>query len=296
MVTVYATLGMDAVVEAVKDNAIPVIVCNKKDVARLAEKCKSMNSLKVIVYTNDLVPENDTTQLPAAPRGVTIVSFDSFCDSGNCTAFPATPPAPDTTAVVMVCVLHCVSALCCQIAYSHTHRCLQYTSGSTGKPKGVIITHRQVLAVAGAADIALGIIAGADVYLAYLPLAHIMELMAEFVMLSQGCTMCYADPKSLTTTGAYPMGALEQYKPSLMVAVPKIWDVIKKGIQAKVAAGGPVKEFLVNTALEWRLFALNHGFDTPFFKALVFKKIAAATGGNLRYVCFSSFMCSVASV
>lgn len=102
-------------------------------------------------------------------------------------------------------------------------------------------------------------------------------------MLAQGCTLCYADPKSLTTTGAYPIGALEQYAPTLMVAVPKIWDVIKKGIQAKVAAGSPVAAFLVGTALEWRDFALKHGFDTPFFKALVFKKIAKATGGNLRY-------------
>lgn len=157
-----------------------------------------------------------------------------------------------------------------------------YTSGSTGKPKGVIITHRQVVAVCAAAEVALGIRRGQDVYLAYLPLAHIMELMAEFVMLTQGCTMCYADPKSLTTTGAYPVGALEQYAPTLMVAVPKIWDVIKKGIQAKVAAGSPIAAFLVKTAFEWRGFAIKHGFDTPFFKALVFKKFAKVTGGNLR--------------
>jgi long-subunit acyl-CoA synthetase (AMP-forming) len=111
-----------------------------------------------------------------------------------------------------------------------------------------------------------------------------MELMAEFVMLTQGCTMCYADPKSLTTTGAYPVGALEQFAPTLMVAVPKIWDVIKKGIQAKVAAGSPVAAFLVKTAFEWRSFAIRHGFDTPLFKALVFKKFAKVTGGNLRYV------------
>lgn len=65
--------------------------------------------------------------------------------------------------------------------------------------------------------------------MAYLPLAHIMELMAEFTMISMGCAICYADPKSLTATGSYPIGALEAYSPTLMVAVPKIWDVIKKG-------------------------------------------------------------------
>ena len=131
-------------------------------------------------------------------------------------------------------------------------------------------------------EVALGIHPGEDVYLAYLPLAHILELMAEFIQLSDGCTMCYADPKSLTTTGAYPIGALEQYSPTLMAAVPKIWDVIKKGIEAKVGAGSPVAQFLVKTAMEWRGFAIAHGFDTPLFKALVFKKFSKVTGGKLR--------------
>ena len=258
VVTVYATLGIDAVVEAVKDNAIRAIVCNQKDVASVAEMCSKMPTLSVIIYTDDLVVPG-TTFTPPTVKNVKIVSFQDFCESGNVQAYPPTPPTADTCAVVM------------------------YTSGSTGKPKGVIITHRQVVSIVAAAEVALTIRQGNDVYLAYLPLAHIMELMAEFVMITQGCTMCYADPKSLTTTGAYPIGALEQYSPTLMVAVPKIWDVIKKGIQAKVAAGSPIAAFLVKTAFQWRGFALRNGFDTPLFKALVFKKFAKVTGGNLRY-------------
>ena len=145
-----------------------------------------------------------------------------------------------------------------------------------------MINHRQILGACASGEIALGIRAGEDVYLAYLPLAHIMELMAEFVMISQGCTLCYADPRSLTTTGAYPIGALEQYSPTLMVAVPKFWDTIKKGIMNKVNSGSPVAKFLVSTAMEWRTFALKNGFDTPLFKALVFKKFSKVVGGKLR--------------
>lgn len=109
-----------------------------------------------------------------------------------------------------------------------------------------------------------------------------MELMAEFCCLALGCTICYADPKTLTTKGAYPIGALEQYKPHLMVAVPKIWDVIKKGVEAKVAASSPVAQFLVKTAFQARTFAISHGFDTPLFKALVFKKFSKVVGGRLK--------------
>mmetsp|Transcript_6473 Transcript_6473/g.16585 ORF Transcript_6473/g.16585 Transcript_6473/m.16585 type:complete len:725 (-) Transcript_6473:151-2325(-) len=256
--TIYATLGMDAVVEAVVDNIIPVIVCNKKSVAALLAKSKKMPTLKVIVYTDDLVAPDEKIDLPTPPKGIKIMSMSEFIASGDVKAFPPTPPKADTTAVVM------------------------YTSGSTGKPKGVIINHRQIVGACAAGDIALGIQPGKDVYLAYLPLAHIMELMAEFVMIAMGCTMCYADPKSLTAKGAYPKGALEEFSPTIMVAVPKIWDVIKKGIQAKVAAGSPVIQFLFKTAFEWRGFALKNGFDTPLFKALVFKKLGAAVGGKLR--------------
>jgi len=64
--------------------------------------------------------------------------------------------------------------------------------------------------------------------------------------------------------------------------VPKIWDVIKKGVEAKVAASSPVKQFLVNTAFQARTFAINHGYDTPLFKKLVFSKFSKVVGGKLR--------------
>ena len=60
-------------------------------------------------------------------------------------------------------------------------------------------------------------------------------------------------------------------------------DVIKKGAQAKIAAGSPVTRLIAETAFEARAFALNHGYDTPLFNALVFKKFSALVGGNLRY-------------
>ena len=158
--TVYATLGIDAVVDVVTDNHVPLLVCNRKDVGKLVLKLGKMKCLTHIVYSNDLcAPEDLAAPLPTS-KHVKIVSFEEFVASGDTAAYPPTPPTPQTVAIAMA------------------------TSGSTGKPKSVIINHAQVTAVVGAADIALGIEKGKDVYLAYLPLAHIMELMAEFVMVS----------------------------------------------------------------------------------------------------------------
>ncbi len=256
--TIYATLGMDAVVEAVNGGVITAMVCNKRSVETVYKRLGEMPTLKTIIYTSDTVAVDDEIPLPTAAAGITIVSFEDFVASGDTVAFPPTPPKADSMAVLM------------------------YTSGSTGTPKGVVITHRQISAAIASGQDCLDIAPG-SVYLSYLPLAHIMELMAENAMLAAGCTLCYADPKTLTVKGAYPIGALEQYSPTHMVAVPKIWDVIKKGVEAKVNASSPVAKFLVQTAFQWRTFALAHGFDTPLFKALVFKKFSKVVGGKLAF-------------
>lgn len=255
--TIYATLGMDAVVDAVQETLSRGIVCNKINVHRLLERISEMPTLKFIVYTNDMIAPDQEVDMGTAVDGITVMSFDDFIESGDCSKFPPTPPAPESCAVIM------------------------YTSGSTGKPKGVVVTHSNLLSTVGGALISLGA-KNSDVYLGYLPLAHILELMAEFGMLGCGATICYADPKTLTQTGAYPIGALEQYSPTIMAGVPKIWDVIKKGVQAKIGLAPPISQFLFAWAFSVRSFAMARGFDTPVFAKIVFKKFSLVVGGRLR--------------
>lgn len=255
--TIYATLGMDAVVEAVNEGIIRAIVCNFSSVEAVAARKESMSSLTTIIYTSDLMAPDYKFESPTVD-GLEIISMEDFVARGDVQAYPPTPPTPASTAVVM------------------------YTSGSTGKPKGVIITHANVVASVGAAIEAFDLKEGVDRYLGYLPLAHIMEMYGELSMLMTGAQIAYADPKTLTTSGASPMGALEQFSPTVMVGVPKIWDVIKKGVEAKIAHSPPIAQFLVKTAFEAREFAISKGWDTPLFKALVFKKFSGAVGGNMR--------------
>lgn len=257
--TVYATLGIDSVGEAINDNSITAILCNKTNVQYLVDNAKKTKSLKTIIYTNDLIGEDMKVDLPTKlPRGLTVISFDDFVASGDTKKYPPVPPTPESAAVIM------------------------YTSGSTGKPKGVVVKHNSIVAGIAGAEFILNLDSSVK-YLGYLPAAHIFELMYEFVCLASGASISYADPKSLTATGSYPIGALEAYSPTHMVAVPKIWDTIKKAIVTKVAASPPVAQVLVNTALKWRAFCVTIGLDTPLFNALVFKKFKKILGGNVRH-------------
>jgi len=255
--TIYSTLGINAVVDAVNDGVISAMICNKTNVKKIVERIKEMPSLKTIIYTSYQIVPEDNTFIPPPPTDMMIISFNDFIEFGDTKLFPPLPPTPETMAVLM------------------------YTSGSTGKPKGVIITHAQGVAAVAAGEVGFGL-ESSDIYLGYLPLAHILELVAEFSMMLLGCMICYADPKTLTTKGAYPIGALEQYSPTIMAGVPKIWDVIKKGVEVKIGASSPLAQLIVNTAFQARIFANKHGWDTPLFKILVFKKFKKAVGGRLR--------------
>jgi long-chain acyl-CoA synthetase len=59
-----------------------------------------------------------------------------------------------------------------------------YTSGHIGFPKGVMMNHGNVVATAATVMKILPGLGNQDVYLAYLPLAHILELEAEVVMIA----------------------------------------------------------------------------------------------------------------
>ena len=76
-----------------------------------------------------------------------------------------------------------------------------YTSGSTGNPKGVMITHgnmaNALFSLIGLAEICVAGPSGArvrddDAYIGYLPLAHVLELLAENTMLAMGVGVGYS--------------------------------------------------------------------------------------------------------
>lgn len=71
-----------------------------------------------------------------------------------------------------------------------------YTSGSTGVPKGVLLSHANMLSTLKAFSDAVDIYPD-DIFMGYLPLAHVFELLAESVCLLCGVPIGYSTPLTM---------------------------------------------------------------------------------------------------
>jgi long-chain acyl-CoA synthetase len=162
---------------------------------------------------------------------------------------------------------------------------LIYTSGTTGKPKGVELTHGNWAYEAAAMD-ALGIMDKDDVQFLWLPLAHSFGkvLLGGHLQVGGVTVVDGRVPKIVEN--------LPVIQPTLMAAVPRIFEKVYAGVQAKVAEEGGIKEKLFNWAFNVgkrehakKMNGENYGgWQLNLADKLVFKTVRARLGGNLRYM------------
>eukprot|EP00614_Pseudopedinella_elastica_P034106 CAMPEP_0172644138 /NCGR_PEP_ID=MMETSP1068-20121228/239057_1 /TAXON_ID=35684 /ORGANISM="Pseudopedinella elastica, Strain CCMP716" /LENGTH=490 /DNA_ID=CAMNT_0013458327 /DNA_START=561 /DNA_END=2030 /DNA_ORIENTATION=- len=271
--TCYATLGMDAVKKAVRQGGVTAIVCNRKSVGAVLAGAAEMPSLALVVYTDTLCTPEECTKDPLPPlfepgssspssrAQVQVHALRAFLALGEAHPCPPTPPTAESIAVIM------------------------YTSGTTGDPKGVMVKHRHALAAIAAVKIQLKTVLSDDaLYLAYLPLAHILEFCAELTYYCLGYAIGYADPKTLLggPGKCHPRGGLDEFKPTLMAGVPKVWESIKAGAQLEVAKkGGAAGEYMVRLAVGCKALAARQHRFTPLFNLLL-GKFKRSVGGRLK--------------
>ncbi len=168
----------------------------------------------------------------------------------------------------------------------HTLASIVYTSGTTGRPKGVMLSHHNMLAVAHA-SLTLIDCYEQDVFLSFLPLSHTLERTAGYYLpLMAGAQVAYAR--------SVPQLAddLQAVRPTVLVAVPRIFERVYGRIQDQMAGKPPLARRLFRLAVDvgWSRFLRQQGrgrwtpeqLSWPLLNRLVAAKIAEKLGGRLR--------------
>eukprot|EP00093_Oithona_nana_P001045 01045.XXX_2991_4_1 [CDS] Oithona nana genome sequencing. len=163
---------------------------------------------------------------------------------------------------------------------------LMYTSGSTGTPKGVMLTHKNLIATM---QCLMFMIDNNDfVYMAYLPMAHVMELLSQLTMLLVGIKVGYSSPTTMTDMSPKIMkgcqGDATLLKPTVMCAVPLILDRLYKNITDNLEKKGPLFKEIFDNFYQYKLYWLKYGMETPLLDILLFKKIKGLLGGKMKWI------------
>ncbi|KAI8546208.1 hypothetical protein RHMOL_Rhmol07G0099400 [Rhododendron molle] len=164
---------------------------------------------------------------------------------------------------------------------------IMYTSGTTGDPKGVMISNNSIVTlIAGVKRLlesANEALHGEDVYLSYLPLAHIFDRVIEECFINHGASIGFwrGDVKLLIED-------IGELKPSVFCAVPRVLDRIYTGLQQKLSSGGFLKKSLFDFAYKYKLHNMKKGNKhedaSPLCDKIVFSKVKEGLGGNVRII------------
>ncbi|KAK6469312.1 long-chain-fatty-acid--CoA ligase 1 [Huso huso] len=262
VVPLYDTLGEEAMVHILNIAEISMVICDKPEKAGtlLTNVEQSLTpGLKTIILMNSC----DAALLERGRNcGVEILQFRDIMEQGRQNHKAPVPPRPEDLAVVC------------------------FTSGTTGKPKGAMITHGNIASnTSSVIKILEGsfVIRQEDVTISYLPLAHMFERMIQVSMFCHGARVGFyqGDIQLL-------MDDIKTLKPTFFPVVPRLLNRIYDKILGSVAS--PLRRAVLQYAVRWKQAELSSGIvrNNSFWDLLLFNRIQASLGGNLRFILTAS--------
>lgn len=262
-VPIYTTQAVEQIRYILEDSGAKMLFVSGKKLYKHAEKAiQSVEHLeKIIFFDEDAKPEDDN-------RALTLTEVEKIgieAEKIDAESFEnlVKEIKPEDLATII------------------------YTSGTTGEPKGVMLTHDNFVSNIVAISKGLPIL-NTDRSLAVLPLSHIFERTVFYVLCSNGVAIHYcAAFENLA-------GHLQEVKPTIMTAVPRLFEQVYHKIVKKGRSAGGWKTSLFNWALEigqeyWTAkdmrrkvspaLAAKHALASK----LVFSKWREGVGGHLRF-------------
>ena len=163
--------------------------------------------------------------------------------------------------------------------------CIIYTSGTTGNPKGVMLSHGGILSnCEGAKEILDSLVEKeSPVFLTWLPLSHSYEHTVQYVQISLGAKVFYAESLEKLLPN------MTIAKPTIMTAVPRFYQNLYSKISLNFSKQRGFKKKLIENTIKFGTKILNkeslkfNEIIVNFFcELLVRKKIKKQFGGKLK--------------
>ena len=163
-----------------------------------------------------------------------------------------------------------------------------YTSGTTGRPKGCALTHGHFLnLIANTRLVEPEIANSRNSSILFLPLAHVLARLIQVLALDAGLVIGHSpNIKNLASD-------LDSFKPTMLLVVPRVFEKVYEGAMAKAAKGGKFNKSLfersTDIAVRWSQakvegrVPLKLAAQYALYDKLVYSKLRAALGGELRY-------------
>lgn len=252
---IYDTLGEEACIHMFNETELTTLFLTCNHIAGVAKAIKdgSFKFLKNLVIMDE---ENFNDETKGQCEGIQTYTFNEVIEAGKGNVLPYPEIDPE------------------QIAF------FSYTSGTTGTPKGAMVSHKNVAAAVGGAEMVLPFEKGYT-HISYLPLAHVFERIILFVFVqSQGRYGIFGgDVRKLKED-------LAILKPDIFVSVPRLFNKFFDAIQGKMRAATGIKATLANKALASKEAHYEKGgyYTHKMWDKIVFSKMQDALGGNVKYM------------
>ncbi|KAH0909477.1 hypothetical protein HID58_032798 [Brassica napus] len=256
-VPLYDTLGAGAIEFIICHAEVSLAFSEEKKISELLKTApNSTKYLKNIVSFGEV---SNVQRAEAERHGLSIYSWDQFLKLGEGKHYELPEKKRSDICTIM------------------------YTSGTTGDPKGVLLTNESIIYLLEGVKKLLKTIneelTSKDVYLSYLPLAHIFDRVIEELFIYEAASIGFwrGDVKILVED-------IAALKPTIFCAVPRVLERIYNGLQQKLSDGGFLKKTLFNFAFNYKHNNMVKGKAHEQAAPIFDKIVKEGLGGRVRLI------------